>query len=165
MRLTLAPLLLLVPLGACTTASADYPSLALREAERATGTLQPVEARPYVPPATPADVIGRLDRLAADAAGAHSSFLAEVPAVRNLVGAARGAEPGSEAWAQAQVALAGLEAERSRAMIALADLDRLMVDATLEGAELERIVAVRNVVTTQVEEQNLAIAALLGTLR
>jgi hypothetical protein len=82
-----------------------------------------------------------------------------------LIGAARGAEPGSESWARAQVALAGLEAERSRAMIALADLDRLMVDAAVEGTALDRIVAVRDGVITQVDEQNRTIEGLLASLR
>jgi hypothetical protein len=164
MRFRLAPLLLLASLGACT-ASADYPSLALRDAERATGTFQPVAAAPYIPPATPAAVLGRLEQLAADASDAHRAFQADTAGVRRLVGAARGAEPGGESWAVAQVAIAGLEADRSRAMITLADLDRLMVDAALEGAELERIVAVRDDVITQVEAQNQVIGALLADLR
>lgn len=164
MRFHLASLLLLAPLGACTTASEAYPSLALREAERATGTLQPVEAQPYVPPPTPAAVLGELDQLAAEAASAHRAFLAEAPGVRALVSSARGASVGSEGWARAQVALGGLEAERGRAMIALADLDRLMVDAAVAGGALERIVAVRDTVTAQVDEQNQTIAGLLGSL-
>ena len=53
MRFNPAPLFLLASLGACTTASDDYPSLALRDAERATGTLQPV-AQAYVTPAAAA---------------------------------------------------------------------------------------------------------------
>ena len=67
--------------------------------------------------------------------------------------------------AQASVALAGLANSRSKAMIALADLDRLMVDAATAGGELERIVAVRNTVTAQVDEQNATIEALSRTLR
>jgi hypothetical protein len=63
------------------------------------------------------------------------------------------------------VALAGLEGTRSKAMIALADLDRLMVDAALEGADLERIVSVRNTVTAQVDEQNRTIDTLQRSLR
>jgi len=63
------------------------------------------------------------------------------------------------------VALAGLESSRSKAMIALADLDRLMVDAAIEGGELERIVEVRDTVTAQVEEQNETIEALSRSLR
>lgn len=165
MRFSLAPVLLLATLGACTTASSDYPSLALRDAERATGTFQPVAAPPYVPPPTPAAVLDRLDQLAAQATSAHRAFQANTAGVRTLVSGARGTTPGSEAWARAQVAVAGLQADRSRAMIALADLDRLMVDAALQGAELERIVSVRDGVTAQVEDQDRVIDALLADLR
>ena len=157
--------LLLPLLAGCATAAEEYPSLDIRDAERVSGTLEPVASAPYVPPPTPAAVRDRLGQLAAQAASAHQAFLAEAPAARSAVAAASGAEPGSDSWAAASVALAGIESTRSRAMIALADLDRLMVDAALEGAELERIVAVRNTVTAQVEEQNRTIEALARGLR
>lgn len=158
--------LLLVPLlAACATPAEEYPSLAIRDAERVTGTLEPAPPTPYVPPPTPAAVVDRLDRLAADAASAHRAFLAEAPAARGAVAAASGAEFGGDGWARASVALAGLEGSRGRAMIALADLDRLMVDAAVEGTELERIVAVRDTVTAQVNEQNAIIEGLSRSLR
>ena len=158
--------LLLVPLlAACATADGEYPSLAIRDAERVGGTFEPVAPTPYVPPPTPAAVVDRLARLAADAASAHRAFLAEAPAARSAVAAAGGAAFGSDGWARASVALAGLESARSQAMIALADLDRLMVDAALQGGELERIVAVRDTVTRQVEEQNATIEGLARSLR
>ena len=157
--------LLLPLLAGCATVADEYPSLAIRDAERVSGTLEPAAAVPYVPPATPAAVLGRLDQLAAEAAGAHRAFLAEAPAARRAVAAAGSAELGSEGWAVASVAVAGLEGARSRAMIALADLDRLMVDAAVEGSELGRIVAVRDTVTAQVTEQNLTIEGLLHSLR
>jgi len=50
-------------------------------------------------------------------------------------------------------------------MIALAELDRLMVDAGVEGGELSRIVAVRDTVTAQVTEENAAIENLARNLR
>ena len=158
-------LLLLPLLGACATPAEEYPNLAIRDAERATGTFAPAPSAPYVPPPTPAAVVDRLGRLEADAASAHRAFLAEAPAARRAVAAANGAETGSDAWSSASVALAGLENSRSKAMIALADLDRLMVDAATAGGELERIVAVRNTVTAQVDEQNATIEGLLRGLR
>jgi len=157
-------LLVLPLLAGCATATEEYPSLDLRDAERVSGIFEPAPPVPYVPPPTPAAVRDRLDQLAAEAASAHQAFLAEAPAARNTVAAASGAEMGSDGWARASVAVAGLEGTRSRAMIALADLDRLMVDAAVEGAELERIVAVRNTVTAQVNEQNAAIEGLLASL-
>jgi hypothetical protein len=159
-------LLLLPLLAACATPEGEYPSLDIRPAERASGTLQPPPApAPYVPPPTPAPVLDRLEQLAADAASAHRAFLAEAPAARSAVAAASGAELGSDGWARASVAVAGLEGTRSRAMIALADLDRLMVDAAVEGTELDRIVAVRNTVIAQVDEQNATIETLSRSLR
>lgn len=151
-------------LGACA-ASDKYPSLALRDAERASGTMQPAEPEPYVPPATPAAVLGRLEHLAAEADSANRAFVAETPRARSTIAAARGIGPGAESWAQAQVALAGLESTRGRAMVALADLDRLYVDAAVEGTELERIAATRDRVSTQVDEQNAVIESLASGLR
>jgi hypothetical protein len=158
-------LLLLPLLAGCATATEEYPSLDMRPNERVSGTLEPVPPTPYVPPATPAAVVDRLDQLAAEAASAHQAFLAEAPAARSAIAAGSGAEIGSDDWARASVALAGLEGSRSRAMIALADLDRLMVDAAVEGTELERIVAVRTTVTAQVDEQNRTIEGLARSLR
>lgn len=153
-------------LGACATAPADeYPSLAIRDAERVTGTMEPAPPAPYVPPPTPATVVDRLEQLAGEAASAHQAFVAETPRARSAVAAARSADVGAESWSVAQVAVAGLESSRSRAMIALADLDRLYVDAAVGGEELTRIDAVRERVATQVAEQDATIAGLLGQLR
>lgn len=158
--------LVLIPLlAACAAPEGAYPSLALRPAERATGTLEPVAAQPYIPPETPMAVLGRLEQLTADAASANRAFLAEAPRARSTVSAARGAGEGSDAWAQAQVAVAGLEASRSKAMIALADLDRLYVDAGVAGEAVDRIGAARDTVAAQVDQQNSTIDTLLGSLR
>jgi hypothetical protein len=159
-----APAFLGCSLAACTASDA-YPSLALRDIERATGTLQPVTPAPYIPPAPSAEVLGRLDQLAAEAASAHQLFLAEAPQARRAVAAARGAGPGADSWARAQVAVAGLESTRSRAMIALADLDRIFVDSALDGSDLALVGAVRDQVAAQVGEQDAAIDGLLGDLR
>jgi hypothetical protein len=155
--------LALAALAACSTAPGDYPSLAIRDAERITGTIPAPE--PYVPPPTPAPVLDRLAQLTGEAASAHRGFLDQAPGVRSTVSAARGAGVGSESWAQAQVALAGLEGARSRAMIALADLDRLYVDAAVEAMETERIAAAREEVIGMVEAEDAVIAELAAVLR
>lgn len=156
------PTLPLLPfLAACATAADEYPSLALRDAERATGTFRPAASgpEPYAPPAAPDAVLDRLARLSAEAATAHQAFLAAVPRTRDAIGAASGSEAGDEAWARAHVALAALEAERSRAMIALADLDRLYVDAAVEGMATGPIAAARDAVAAQVAQQDATVAA------
>ena len=160
------PALLLLPLvAACATPEGEYPSLAIRDAERIGGSFEPVAPEPYIPAPTSAAVLGRLDELTAEAARAHQAFLAETPGARAAVNAASGGSVGSETWARAQVAVSTLQASRGRAMIALADLDRLMVDAAIEGAELERIVSTRDAVIAQVDQQNGAIEDLLGSLQ
>ena len=153
----------LLSLAACASAPGEYPSLAIRDAERVTGTIATPE--PYVPPPAPAPVLDRLAQLTGEAASTHSAFLSEAPRARRTVSAARGASAGSENWAQAQVALAGLEAARSQAMVALADLDRLYVDAAVEATELDRIAAVRKEVIGIVEAEDAVIAELAAALR
>src|SRR5690606_41180397 len=69
-------------LSACA-ASARYPSLAIRDAERVTGTMQPAEPEPYVPPPPASTVLDQLDRLTGDAATAHRAFLAALPQARS----------------------------------------------------------------------------------
>src|SRR5690242_16902516 len=90
-----------------------YPSLATRDAERATGTLQPAEAAPYVPPATPIETLDRLGRLTAEAQAAHQAFLAAAERARAPAAAARGSAEGSDAWSVAAIALADVESARS----------------------------------------------------
>jgi hypothetical protein len=162
---TALPLLLLASsLTACASASEDYPSLAIRDAERVSGTLTPV-APAVIRPAAPAGVLNRVDQLEAEAASANQAFIAATPAARRSVNAARGQDVGNENWSVAQVAVAGLEAERAKAMTALADLDRLYVDAGVEGTEIDRIAAAREGVVALVEQQNAVLEELVGSLR
>lgn len=149
-------------LAACASPASDYPSLAIRDVERVSGQM---EAAPpaYAPPPTPPAVGDRLEALAQQADAAHRTFLAESPAARRQVEAARGAERGSEGWARAQVAIAALESARSRAMIALADLDRIYVDAALEQSELSRIEAIQQEISGQVAQQDETIGALTAS--
>ena len=157
-----AALLPIVLVAACKTPEGEYPSLAVRPAERATGSLYPV--KPYVPPPTPPAVSDRLAHLSAQIASAHAAFERQLPAARGAVGAARGSGPGAEAWSVAQVALAGLESARSQAMIALADFDRLYVDAATQGGELTSIAPARDAAIARVDDENAAIKGLLGQL-
>lgn len=147
--------------GCATPPEGEYPSLAIRDVERVAGTLAAPEPPPPAPP-LPA-TLDRLDALLDQASAAHARFLAAAPRARGTIGAAAGAAAGSENWARAQVALAGLEGARSQAMIALADLDRLYVDAAVAGESLQRISAARESVTAMVEEEDRLIASLAGT--
>ena len=88
-------------LGACATASEEYPSLAIRDVERL-AAMPPAEPVAYVPPAPAPTVLARLDQIAGEAASAHRAFLAETPQARSTVAAARGAEPGADSWARSR---------------------------------------------------------------
>ena len=149
--------------AACASGPDAYPSLAIRDAERVSGTLQP--AQPYVPtPAAPV-VLQNAQTLVDQAEGAHESFRRQLNGARNAAQAARGAGMGSERWAVASVAIAGLETERSRAMIALADLDRMAVAAATEGGALDELAAAQARVDAIVAQQSAEIGGLLAALQ
>lgn len=158
-KLSLALAITALTLAGCA-GSGRYPSLAIRDAERATGTLQPAEPDPYVPPATPPETLDRISRLTADAQAAHQAFLAAAEKGRATIAAGRGAAEGTDRWSRAQIALADLEASRSQTMIALAELDRLDVDAELAGGELEQISAASDEVNKLVESESQTIDSL-----
>lgn len=168
---TVRRLALLLPLlaGACSSVG-DYPSLALRDVER-TGSMMPVEAEPVPQPAPlppSADLMSRLDGLVAMARGANATFAANRPAAERAVAAAGSVT--SDSWSTAQIALSSLQASRSSAMVALADLDRMYVDARDE-APLEEtpttraIAAARDEVGALVANQDQVIAALAAQLK
>jgi hypothetical protein len=157
----------LLVLGACASSgggASQYPSLDIRESERVLGTMDAPPAPVFTPaPATPATLAG-LDTLAATARAAHQRFLAAAGDARAVIRDAAGSATGSDGWARGQVAVAGLASIRSDAMIALADIDRIHVDAHVGGAEIARSEAVRAEVSALVAEQDRVIAGLLQTL-
>ena len=164
---------ILVPLAlvaACTSTQGDaYPSLATRPGERISGTAQPVP--PPAPPPATAAIGSRTVQLRAQARAAHARFGERRASAASLSAAAQGAAVGSESWSVAQVALASLEAARSEAMIALADLDSLYVTAKIDAVpsegsgDVDAIGAVRHEVIGLIGEEDAALAALRGRLR
>ena len=133
-----APVLLLLALAACNADRSRFPSLAVRPAERAYGSGQPVAPTASLPLITQLPLgMGLGARVAAlreAALAAHARFADEQGAVARLAEAATGAAPGTEAWSRAAIALASLESARSQGMVALADLDRLFIAATEAAA-------------------------------
>jgi hypothetical protein len=154
--------LVALPLAACSSPT-RYPSLAIRDVERPSGTATPAPPDPYVPPATPPQTLDRLGRLAAEAETAHHAFLAAADKARAPVAAAAETAEGSAQWAAAEIALANLEAARSQTMVPLAELDRLYVDAEHDAADLTRISAARDQVNALVESEDRTLAELRGT--
>src|SRR5690606_28655071 len=109
-------------------ASGHYPSLARRDAERVTGAAMAASPQPSPMPITVPPSAGLTERLAglgAQAREAHRQFTTGRAGAEGTIGRAAGAAMGSESWSVASAALAGLEASRSNAMVALAELDSL----------------------------------------
>jgi hypothetical protein len=162
--------------GLAGCASADrsrFPSLQRRPAERLYGTVLPVPApdataEPIAPPPS-AGIAARVEALRSQADEAHRAFSAQQAQAERLAAAARGAAPGSEAWSSAQVALAGLDSARSRGMIAMADLDRMLIAATEvavndRDADLMLIKPAHAEVQSMLSEEDTAIAELRGRI-
>ena len=164
MRRQLAFPLIALALSACAAGSDAYPSLAIRDAERVEGSFEPdAAATPAPAPAPPsAELVARLAQLREEAAGAHREFLSSVPDAERLAAAA--GEVGSDGWASAQVALADLDSARSKAAVALGDLDVLFVDATLAADRRDAIAATRAEVVRLIGEQDAVLARLRGLL-
>lgn len=156
-------------LAACATSGDRYPSLAIRDIERAEGRFEPVASAPLaVPEVAVRDASPLADQLAAlgaSAAASHRAFLASASVATRHANAAAGAAIGSDAWASAQVALADLDSARSATAIALADLDTLMVANAVQARDLAAIEAVRQQVLAQVTEEDVILARLRANIR
>jgi hypothetical protein len=170
-------LAMLLPFGmaACST-SGSYPSLALRDVERVSGsaTAAPGAAQddaapaiPALPPAS-ADLVTRLDGLVKVAQASDRQFQASRTAAERAVAAAGGI--GTDSWSSASVALAKLESSRSSGMGALADLDVLYADARDkapldESPSATAIATARTQVADLLAAQDAVIARLSAQLK
>lgn len=161
----------LAMLTAACSATRDYPSLALRDVERVQGSATPAasDAAPLpAPPPASTELTARLEGLVTMAREADRRFQASRGDAERAVGASGAIS--SDSWSSASVALAKLETARSGAMVALADLDTLFVDAR-DAAPLqptprmEAIAVAREQVESWVSAQDDVIARLAGRLR
>ena len=169
-RKTSITIVLLLFLAACATANADsYPSLAVRDVERAEGTFEPVQTAPLDVPPVAVDLTGglvaRLAALVAQAREAHAAFMASVPEAERRVSAASGSGVGNDSWAAAQVALADLDSARSSAAVALADLDILHTAASIQSESTAQMDAARSVVIALVAEEDATLERLRARMR
>lgn len=166
---TVALAAMLLAISGCATDDSLYPSLARRDAERMTGSAAPAlpetpAAQPSAP--LPADLPGKLAAIEANARKAHATFQEREGVARRRI--ARGAEPGSLAWSDAEVALSSLESARSDTMFALADLDALLANGAVSQAEtglnagLPQISALRDSVAALVGAEDAVLADLRG---
>ena len=164
LRLLPPAIALPVLLAGCAAPTGEFPSLAIRDAERVSGTMEPPAPPPAPPPPVLADA-GGVDALLAAARAAHADFTAALPAARTRVSAGAGAAPGSDNWAAAQIALAELQSGRSRVSVPMADLDRMYVAALSEGLVPGAIGTAREEVDALLAAEDAAISALSAQLR
>lgn len=164
----LAPIALVampLALGACAgTDRGEFPSLAIRDAERAPVSPAPspgTGAEPAHPSTALAD---RLADLQERAAAAHRAFLETAPATERLVAAAAGSAVASESWAVAQAALSHLDSRRNPATTALAELDRLYVEAELEAGPAQAVAQARGNVLALVNDEQAKLDSLAGRM-
>ena len=153
-------------LSACAAAqNTGAPSLAKR----------PVEGRFDVAPPTvvvalpgplPTDLAGRLARWESDGAAGQQAFAAERDSTASLVSAAAGAPVASERWVVAQEAISRLIAARAPLTGALADIDRLYLERSVDEAidGLPDIYALRDRLADLVSTQDAVIEALNSQL-
>ena len=165
-----APLLASLLLAGCASSGDEYPSLAIRDAERPGN--ERVEGSfasdapapsPEPTPAASADLLQRLAQLRGQAQSAHRDFRQAAPSATRLARAA--GATGSDSWASAQVALADLDSIRSQAAIALAELDILYIDAALDNALRPEIAQARADVVALVAEEDRTLEELRARVR
>jgi hypothetical protein len=120
----------LIALAGCTQSPDSYPSLLPR----------PIEAQSFaeperpVPVATPdAKLDARIAEVTASLAAGNQRFATAAQEAEAKVAVARGVPEGSEAWLDAQAALSTLESLRAPTLIALADLEGIVIERGKAG--------------------------------
>ncbi|OCC24968.1 hypothetical protein MB02_05875 [Croceicoccus estronivorus] len=152
-------------LSACASAPDGYPSLAIRDIERVYGSAEPVAPPPPPPVIEPStELAERLVQLQDQASQAHQAFLSAMPRASQLVAAARQSEIADDPWVAAQSGLSHLEASRNRAMLVMADLDRMLVAVEMDGGAREAIAQAQANVDALVNEENTLLEGLIAQL-
>ena len=157
----------MLSLSGCAAAQGgDAPSLAKRSVEGRFDVAPPaVVVQPPGP--LPADLAGRLARWESDAMGAQQAFAAERNSTVSQVSAAVGAPVASERWVVAQQAISRLTAARAPLTGALADIDRLYLNRSVEEAidGLPDIYALRDRLADMASAQDAVLDALSAQLQ
>ncbi len=117
-------------LAGCTEPAGRYPSLLPRAIESRSDA-EPV--RPVAVATPDAALDGRIAALNAVLARAAADFSRSAEAAEARVAVAAGTARGSEAWIEAQSALAELDAARGATLGGLADLETLTIDRGAAG--------------------------------
>ena len=164
------PLFAKVLAPACTlllsgcAAPEGYPSLNTRDSERVSGTFAPPPTTQFTPPPITNATIEQLGELGQSARVADAEFQAGIDGARAAIAGLSGAATGSLNWSEGQVTIAALESSRANTLIALAEIDRLFVEAALQGARLDGITTVQDEVSNLIKEQDAIIDSLRAAL-
>ncbi|MCK0128800.1 hypothetical protein [Erythrobacter sp. F6033] len=150
-------------LSACVGSSDKYPSLVIRDFERAQGQFTPVAGEPEAP-IRPVASSEDLDALVARAVDAYRRFEQVEMGTIILVAMAQNDSIESNRRQEALVAFANLQAIRSETAVVLADLDRLTAEAVTTFAPQEEIAAARAKVETLIAGQDGTLAGLSETM-
>lgn len=114
--------------GCATGDMSEYPSLARRAVERQ-ATVAPTPPPAPMPGPVTATLAEAIRGLARDADAGEAAFRAALASGRGTIESGRGAALGGENWSQAQLTLSRLDVARGPTTFALAELDRLAVQA------------------------------------
>lgn len=123
-------------LGGCAS-QGDFPSLARRDAERVSGSAEPVlpSVEPMIEGEPSPELETRLAQLVEQARTAHETFIDRRDDAARVITKNADATPADDGWKDAQMALASLETARNDGMIALAELDRLYAEERIAHPE------------------------------
>lgn len=155
-------LLLLLLLAGCAQPSTRFPSLLPRAIETRDDS-EPMPGSPAIV-ADPA-LDARLTTALAALAKTRADFETQAARAEQLVKAAQGKPAGSEAWLDAQSALADLDVLRVQSSSTLTDLERDAIDRAAEGhPPYPALEAARAQATTQHDDEGVIIETLNGQL-
>lgn len=142
--------------------SGRFPSLLPRAIESRGDA---VEVPPVAIAAPDAALDARMAELSRTLDAATRAFDTGYARADRLANAARGSRAGSDAWLDAQIALAELDVLRTDTRLVIADLERLTVDRALELApEYPGIAALVESAKAQEARQNERIASVEAML-
>lgn len=161
-RLSCALSAVAILLAACATNAVDAPSLLPRANEKLSfdePAAAPVAVAPD--PALDDTIADASQKLATNA----TEFAIAATKAENLIGAAKGAAPGSDPWLDAQVALAALDDHRATSLAILSDLDDHAIAHGATGAPAyPALDSLRAEAQAQVTTETARIAALSARL-
>jgi hypothetical protein len=161
--LIITPLIAL--LGGCTSVNpGNYPSLERRPIESRANAVAAAPTVAIEPTVVSATLVEALAALGGDADRGEAAFRAALADSRATIAAGRGAAVGSESWALAERALSRVAIARGPTTLALAELDKLAIDADNRDdlAALAAIAGEQGRVMALVAAQDEVLAGLSG---